>query len=199
MSDGVGLKDLKMALSATAHQTRFKKWRNLAAPQTRELSTAVFSQLVPMVESYGFERVNIHFSDPESSVSGSEIALERVSGALIDSITFNFEKYRTPRFQLHASRREATFPHQFVRSCNLVARSSQYYHFWGKPWWLPARFWPEYGSTRTIETVAARIHQLIRYLETGDRGPNISRLTSALLAQQTVAADRREDTPPAER
>lgn len=163
------------------------------------MSTAVYAKLVPMFESYGFERVNIHLCDPESPVSGSEIVLERVSGALVDSITFNFEKYRTPRFQLHASRREAAAPHQFVRSCNLVAGGSQYYHFWGKPWWLPTRFWHEYGSKRTIEAVSARSCQLIRYLETGDRGPNISRLSSSSLAQQTVEADRREDAPPAER
>jgi hypothetical protein len=163
------------------------------------MSTAVSSELVPVFESFGFERVNIHLGDPEVPVSGSELTLERVSGGVVDSITFNFEKYRTPRFQLHASRREAAAPHQFIRSCNLVARGSQYYHFWGKPWWLPTRLWSECGSKRTIESVSSRLFQLIRYLDTGERGPNISRPRATLLAQQSVAGDRREDAPPAER
>ncbi len=188
-----------MTLSATAHQTRFKRWQNLAPPLTRHMSIAVSSELVPLLESFGFERVNIHLGDPEAPVSGSELTLERVSGGLLDSITFNFEKYRTPRFQLHASRREAAAPYQFIRSCNLVARGSQYYHFWGKPWWLPTRLWSERGSKRAIESVSSRLPQLVHYLDTGERGPNISRRSSMVLAQQCVAADRREDAPPAER
>lgn len=143
------------------------------------------SVLVPHLESAGFERVDVHLRDPEWPVSGNELALERSVGALIDSVTFNFEKYRTPRFQVHAARRQAAAPHEFVRSCNLVARRTQYYHFWGKPWWLPTRLWPNKGSTRAVSAVLIRIDQLLRYLEAGERGPNISR---AVLASEGVTA-----------
>jgi hypothetical protein len=56
-----------------------------------------------------------------------------------------------------------------------VARRSQYYHFWGKPWWLPTRLWSDAGSLRTIGKVASRLEQLVRFLEHGEIGPNISR------------------------
>lgn len=139
------------------------------------MSSLVESAVVPIVESAGFKRVDIRLCDPEWQVSGSEIALERADGTLIDAITFSFEKYRTPRFQIHAARRGADAPHEFVRSCNLVARPTQYYHFWGKPWWLPTGLWSERRSRRTVGKVSMRIDQLLRYLETAERGPNISR------------------------
>jgi hypothetical protein len=174
-----------VAITGAAHRARFRKWQNLAPPQTRFVASAVESTIVPVLESAGFERVDVHLRDPEWPVSGSELALERGDGTLIDSVTFNFEKYRTPRFQVHAARRRATAPHEFVRSCNLVARAVQYYHFWGKPWWLPTRLWTENGSKRTVGVVLTKIDQLLRYLEAGERGPNISRV---VLDSQIVKA-----------
>jgi hypothetical protein len=174
-----------MGATPAAHRKRFTKWQNLSPLQTRFIADAVDSVVVPLLESAGFERVDVHLRDPEWPVSGSEVALERTAGTLIDSVTFNFEKYRTPRFQVHAARRQATASHEFVRSCNLVARATQYYHFWGKPWWLPTRLWTENGSTRTVGAVSTKIDQLLRYLEAGERGPNISRV---VLASQIVKA-----------
>ena len=164
-----------MNQTASAHRKRFRKWQNLACAETRFLSTQVETTLAAWFEQQGFIRVDLNLSDPEWPVGGGEIVLERVAGAEVDAVTFNFEKYRSPRFQVHAQRRVQAPPHEFVRSCNLVARRSQYYHFWGKPWGLPPRLWPNAGSLRTIEKVASRLDQLVRFLEHGEIGPNISR------------------------
>jgi len=164
-----------MAVPGAEHRKRFKRWQNLAPPQTRYLSNLLDTELIPKLEALGFQRVNISRNNPEWPVSGSEISLERVSGAFLDSITINFEKYRTPRFQIHASRSEATQPHTGIRGCNFVARSSQYCHFWGRPWWLPTRFWSEQGSKRTVVRVLSRTEQLLLFLEVGERGSNISK------------------------
>ena len=164
-----------MSETASAQRKRFRKWQNLAHARTRFLSTQVETTLAAWFEQQGFLRVDLNLSDPQWPVRGSEIVLERVVGEQVDVVTFNFDKYRTPRFQLHAQRRVQAPPHEFVRSCNLVARRSQYYHFWGKPWWLPTRFWSDSGSLRTIGQVSPRLEQLVRFLEHGEIGPNISR------------------------
>jgi hypothetical protein len=163
------------SVEGVAQRKRFRKWQNLAPPQTRFLSTSVESQLVPLLESKGFRCVDFWMEQRDQPVGGAEIELERVKDDLIDSINFNFETYRTPRLQVHGARRRRSPSLDFIRSANLVARRRQYYHFWGKPWWLPTRFWADGRSVRTIATIADRIGQLVHFLETGVLGPNVSR------------------------
>lgn len=158
-----------------AHRQRFRRWQNLCPPATRFLSSKVDQELVPIVEAQGFARVDICFGDAEWTVSGNEIALERVSADLVDSFTFSFEKYRSPRFQVHFSRRSTDESRAFVRSGSLVPRASKYYHFWGKPWWFPSRFWTERASARTIAEVATRLSESFRFLDSGERGSSVSK------------------------
>lgn len=157
--------------------TRFARWLRLCPPQTRYLASLVRQQLLPVVESMGFERVAVDLRDPGSPVSGSVIELERWTAEHVDSICFNFDKYRAPRLQVHGSRRSATVPHPFLRSGNLVARPAQYLHFWGKPWWLPAAFWSERACERSIDRLAGGLPELCRFLRTGERSRHISRDT----------------------
>jgi hypothetical protein len=166
-----------------AQQTRrFKKWQNLCPPQTRFLSSAVENRLVPKLEALGFQRVDVVLQQADWPVRGSQIELERTHQEIIDSVAFNFEKYKTPRVQVHFSRREIVPPHTFIRSANLVARPTQYYHLWGKPWWLLTRWWSNHASTRTIDKIESLFGQLAQFLESGEIGPNISRrvVTSGL-------------------
>src|SRR5262245_5519708 len=142
---------------------------------TRFLRSLVHERLVLAVESKGFARVKVSFTDPQWRVPGSDIELERPLDQVVDSVTFSFEKYGSPRFQIHAMRRERAAPHAFVRSASLVVRSSQYYHFWGKPWWLPTKFWSERASKRVVASLESPVQQLIHFLETGEAGPNISK------------------------
>lgn len=161
---------------------RFKKWQNLCPPQTRVLSSAVVNRLVPQLQALGFQRVDVIRQQADWPVRGSEIELERTHQEIIDSVAIKFEKYRTPRVQIHVSSREIVPPHTFIRSANLVARHNQYYYWWGKPWWLPTRWWSDHASKRTMDKIESRLGQLVQFLEGAEIGPNISRriLTSGL-------------------
>jgi len=158
-----------------AHAKRLANWRNLASPQARHLIDQVVEQLVPAIAAAGFERVEVSHMGPDQSPSGSEICFERVSGEHLDVITLNFEKHGKPRLQVHGARRELKAPHAFVRSANLVRRNSQYYYFWGKPWWLPTKLWPESITDHAVEEVKQRIGQLLVFLQSNERGQSVSK------------------------
>jgi hypothetical protein len=111
----------------------------------------------------------------DQPVSGREIELERARGEFVDTVTFNFDKYRRPRFQIHLARRMARPPNTFVRSCNFVANNNQYYHFWGVPWWYPTALWSASRSDRLIASVDSRLAQVDQFLESTLAGPNISK------------------------
>lgn len=161
--------------SGDKHRKRLKRWRNLCPKETRFLIDQVEVHLIPKLEAKGFSRVDYFSSSPEFEVPASEIELERVRGDTVDSISFNFEKYLTPRFQVHCHKRKIEPPHEFIRSCNLIRSQRQYYKFWGKPWGLPTRFWPNHMTVRTISFVGSALGQLVRFLESGDLGRNISK------------------------
>ena len=160
-----------MTLSQTK---RFAKWLNLAPPQTRYLGSRVESTLVPILEQLGFS-----WPSDSQRTSGRELELERAIGECVDTVTFNFDKYRDPRFQVHVARRAAAPPNAFVRSCSLVANAKQYLYFWGKPWWYPTAYWPEHRADRVIEAIGRHLDQAARFLESGERGPNISKPTDS--------------------
>jgi hypothetical protein len=179
MLESADLDNLRDATQGTYvksnHKARFESWQRLCPEQTRILGSLVYSRLLPILERQGFVRVDVSLRDKDWPVSGREFKLERWGAIYVDSIEFNFDKYRAPRFQVHASRRVAEPPHPFVRQANLVARPSQYLHFWGKPWWLPIGIWSERASLRTVAGVDWFLVQLTHFLATGERGHNISR------------------------
>jgi hypothetical protein len=160
---------------ARTHGARLAKWRSLASPETRHLIDQVVDRLVPAVVAAGFTRVDQSHLGSDHDPSGSEICLERVLGEEVDVITFNFEKHGKPRVQIHGARRSARAPYQFVRAANLVRSQSQYYCFWGKPWWLPRRLWTASATARVVESARERLGQLLRFLEVGERAGSISK------------------------
>jgi hypothetical protein len=108
-------------------------------------------------------------------VSGRTIELERWSDSWVDSVCFNFDKYRAPRFQVYLSRRLSAQPHAWVHSGNLVARSSQYLYFWGKPWLLPSSLWSDSASRRTVARIETYMSEALFFLDSGERGKHISK------------------------
>lgn len=135
----------------------------------------VEERLLPPYLAAGFERVSVHMRDPADAVSARQICLERFYDTGIDAVIFNFDKYRRPAFQVHLHRREIRPPHPWVRSANLVRKPSQYLYFWGKPWWLPTRYWTERMSANTIECVREMTEAALAFLERGERCHNISK------------------------
>jgi hypothetical protein len=174
-------------LAARRHRERHSRWRNLTPPITRVLSSLIYELLVPALEGRGFRYVGVSLGEPTDTVQGSEIRLERHDAEHIDSVTFNFEKYKSPRLQVRLSRRSAS-THDFIHSGNLVARRTQYYHFWGKPWWLPSRLWTEAAAKRSVKKIGTCLDQALQFIEDGTRGGNISKkvITRGFKSQGSV-------------
>ncbi len=143
------------------------------------MASLVEARLIQPLLETGFEWVNVCYEDPDIPISGREICLERRISSDIESIVFNFDKYHRAVFQLHLHRRELDPPYRWVRSANLVRNDGQYLHFWGKPWWMPTRFWSERMSEQTVDTVLGHLEQVLAFLERGARGPNISKEINA--------------------
>jgi len=157
------------------HKARLEKWQRLCPAPTRLLITLVQDRLVPTLEKNGFSLVDVSLRQTDQPVAGRMIELERWADDWVDSFTFNFDKYRAPRLQVHASRRSVRPPHEFLRSANLVTRASQYLHFWGKPWWLPSILWSPAASLRTVDQLAHHQAELLHFLEIGERSGAVSR------------------------
>jgi hypothetical protein len=164
-----------MTAGVDRHDKRMQRWRSRVPGSTRLLSELLTSNFVPIVEAAGFERVDCALGLPDRPVEGSELRFERKTGDYLDVVYVFFDKYSAPRFQITFSRRTDPDRQDVVRSGNLVRRSSEYYHEWGKPRWLPEALWSRRRARQCVDTVAASISQAFHFLETGERGPRISR------------------------
>ena len=160
--------------TAIAHERRFSNWCKLSGRPTMVLAHLVEVQLVPAYLTAGFRRTSIYMNDPTDMVSGREIHLEREKHGEIEFVTFNFDKYRRPAFQFHIGCRKAAPNQAWVRSAKVVARSTQLFHFWGKPWWLPSRWWSERMSLRVIDRLVAKTPEVLAFLEEGRRSSSLS-------------------------
>lgn len=151
------------------------KWRSMGGDQMIALAQLIEAKLVEPLQCLGFEWVDVYMGSDRDKVSGREILLERVTGNDIDLISFNFDKYLRPAFQMHIQRRSRMPPYDFIFSANLVKNDRQYIYFWGKPWWFPKKLWSKKMSVRAVEKVALLQDQCLDFLKNGQRGPNISR------------------------
>lgn len=164
-----------MANRRRQHHGRLTNWCRLGGEPLLTLAGLVEERLVPPLIERGFEWAETSWADLDQPVGGGEINLVRRLGNEIDDIVFNFDKHHRPAFQVHLTRRKAAFPHTWIRSGNLVQRPSEYLHFWGKPWWLPTRFWTAHDSQRLVEQLTGHLNRALTFLENGVRSRNISR------------------------
>lgn len=164
------------SFNTKSHSQKFRNWQGSVSEQVRFLSELVEEQIIPFFQRTGFRRVNISKGDVEQPIPSDEIELERIiSDGNIDSVVVSFRNYK-PNFQIYFSRRKPDPPYyEFIRAAILVRKSSQYYFSWGKPWWLPLRFWSESMARKTVERVVVKLPQIIEFLDHGTRGKNISR------------------------
>jgi hypothetical protein len=165
--------------SRKPHHRRFENWCRLGGEPLITLARLVEDRLVPLLIESGFEWAETYWTNPDEAVGGGELNLVRRLGDEVDDVMFNFDKYRRPAFQVHLMRREAALPYAWVRSANLVRQPSQLVHFWGKPSWLPARFWTGRMSERTVDRVGSHVSQALAFLENGTQGSNVSRRNGA--------------------
>jgi hypothetical protein len=132
-----------------------------------------------MLEAGNFAKVGVEFSKPERPVEGSELRFERETEEVLDVVYVFFDKYSSPRFQIGFSRREKSNTDSLIRAGHLVKHAAEFYHEWGKPRWLPLVLWSDAQARGCVDEVAIRVPQVFSFLETGDRGPSISRSRSA--------------------
>lgn len=164
-----------MSPKSGKHAQRFKRWQERAPPQTRVLAEEVVSRWVPTIVAKGFESVDCILGKADSPVEGRDLQFERLSDGHIDVIHLFFDKYSSPRFQISFARRAQSSSNQIVRASHLVKRSSDYYHEWGKPRWLPVALWSPRQSAATVDAVLKATEQIFAFLETGEGGPNVGR------------------------
>jgi hypothetical protein len=157
-----------------SHARRLAKWSRLGGAPLIALVRCVEERLLPPFLDAGFVRVDVHGWDRSFPVSASELHLERRKGDVIQAVSVSFDKYHRPAFQVHLFRCAADPPHERLGSASMVKRPGRCYDFWGKPWWLPVRFWPARASDRTVARLAGLLDQSLAFLDLGERGPNIS-------------------------
>lgn len=162
-------------MSVDKQVRRLERWLSKAPPRTRRLGELLIASVIPRIRVAGFESVGCCFGDATSPVQGGELRFERPVGDHVDVIVVDFDKYASPRVQVVFSRRLRSDARQFVRSGRLVKRSSQFYYEWGKPRWMPLWLWSERRSVGVVQRIAAGIEPVIQFLDTGLRGPQISR------------------------
>lgn len=155
------------------HAQRFERWQQRAPPQTRVLAEAIVSRWVPAIVAKEFKSVDCIMGRTDSPVEGSELQFERLSDGHIDIVHLFFDKYSSARFQISFARRTQYSPNQIVRSSHLVKRSTEHYHEWGKPRWLPLALWSPRQSAATVDAVLKATDQIFSFLETGECGPNV--------------------------
>lgn len=164
-----------MKADRKAHRARFNRWCKLGGQPLVHFSRLVQEQLLPKLAGIGFVEAEDWPEPSCDPVGGGELLVQRDQDNAVDLICFNFDKYHRPRVQVSIYRRALTPPYALVRSANLVKRSSQYYHWWGQPWWLPTRFWAKGQSNKAIDRLATCLLQSDAFLQRGERGPNMSR------------------------
>jgi hypothetical protein len=157
------------------HRKKFQRWQERASEKTRHLSQLIEAHIVPPLLEAGFAWVDVALQQPDWPVNAHEIRLERVGNSVVDSVDITFGKYGDPKFQIGFSRRESVAPNRFIRSGALVKHPSQRYYFWGKPGWLPSVLWSFERATTGVLDVVPLLRQVIDFLDTGERGSNISR------------------------
>ncbi|MBM4383627.1 MAG: hypothetical protein FJ091_09700 [Deltaproteobacteria bacterium] len=124
---------------------------------------------------HGFAEVECNLRRSDSPLDGRELQFESWGAEYVDTVHLWFDKYDSPRFQIAFNRRLISDQDQIVRGGRLVRRASEYYHEWGKPRWQPLLLWTERRARSQVDVVVRRTPQIVEFLETGARGPNVNR------------------------
>lgn len=162
-------------MSMENHKKKYEKWKRLCPIQTRYMCSLIESEVVPFFIESGFSWVSVSYHDPEWVVSGNEIDLERINEESVDTLSISFDKYRNPTFQVSLIRRKKIKGNEFIRSANLVAKDSEYYHIWCKPWYWPTKLWPNSLSVREVKKVKSELSKLVEFIEFGKLSSCINR------------------------
>jgi hypothetical protein len=147
------------------HKRKYENWKRLCPKQTKHMCTLIETEIVPFFINLGFSWVSVSYHDPEWTVSGNEISLERINEDSVDTFSISFNKYRGASFQVSLIRRKKIKGNEFIRSAKLVKKRTEYYHIWCKPWYWPTKIWPNSLTVRAIKKVKSKLSNLVDYIE----------------------------------
>lgn len=152
---------------------RFRTRRSVRLETTQQLRRLVADRVPDVLSAYQYAPTMTLFGNEEDVIDPNELHFERSYGFSIAYITFRFEKYDLPRFQVTCGRCEIQTPHKFIRAAKVVASAREQIHFWGKPWWLPDFMWSAARATREVDVVCVILPQVVEFLESGSVGGNL--------------------------
>jgi hypothetical protein len=160
------------------HQKKFERWVNQAEPSTAFLARAAESCFALYLQSQGFERADIEHGSPNYAIEANELCFEKLDRELLQEISIRFDHLGGPRFQVRATLRypeiQENGVYSIVRYANLVGNKQQYVKLWGKAWLTPSWLWPQKRYLNLVEQVLSMLDQLVIFLDTGERGTNVS-------------------------
>lgn len=156
-------------------KSKTRKWAQLGGKKLVYLLDQTENKLVPIVEAAGYERINHYFGVPDHKVSASRMHFQRAANTGFDAITFAFDKYHRPKFQVELTRAQLGLDFEWDQKANLLKRNCHWFHFFGKPFWFPARFWTDRMADRAVDQVRVRLPSALQFLDTGERGQAVSK------------------------
>jgi hypothetical protein len=152
----------------------FQRWQSRVPEETRFLSQLVIERILPEFIKLGFKPVTTELGQKNDRVAASEIRLERSIGEYIDGAHFYFAKYDDPAFLLKLSRQTGPSVDEVVHIGNVIEKAGQYHYEWGKQSLMPRFLWTKGAAERAVSKIVPLLDQCFRFIETGERGPNIS-------------------------
>jgi hypothetical protein len=138
------------------------------------MSEALAAGVTPRLIAAGYQLVDRHLQGTGSPTEPDELCFERVTGDELEIMSFVFGKHGMPRFHLRLARKKLAPPNEFVRTAYLVRSQKRYCDEWGKPYGLPLFLWPDFLAEKAVKSAVGKLDQALRFLESGERGPNIS-------------------------
>jgi len=150
-------------------------WKLSIPKDTLKLAELIDDILVPLFIIEGFELVAFCLGDEKNLVQGNELRLEKLYEDRICSISIFFDKYNDARFQISMIKNESTGNKKIIDSAHLVSKCGEYFHFWGRPWWIPSFMWSKDSVKNAVEEIVKYTPQIMDYFNYDRRGEKISK------------------------
>lgn len=154
---------------------RFLRWVERCHLSKKPIADKVIVKIVPIFANSGFEWVEEHFEGGPPQIHEIRLERRRTSKGinLIDFVLIIFEPRRMChlKFIVGTKKDEPPF-YPWVAGGSLKWKKVEddYAAWWGPHWWTLNK---EAAALETIDHLVTLAPQIIDYLDTGKRGPNI--------------------------
>jgi hypothetical protein len=150
----------------------FRRWLASMKPERVASIEHALTAFLPQLEAAGFRWTDKMFDG--GTAAAQTVNLEReIPGVQMEYVQLNFDKLQRPKFQVIFGAKEFAPPQRWVRGGSLVWKKNNAnvkYKWWGTRWWHPDK---EGAFRRAIDSAAAHIPQILRYLESAAAGDHV--------------------------